>query len=325
MGRRGAVDRRDEEVEVGRPGLAVAGDAGGEDQLLAVGGEGVFVAVAEWFAGDIGVEGVGDVDGVAAAVEGPDEEVAAAAVLPGVPVADEQAGVELAGAGGLALLEACGGAGEDLLRLAVGEDLGGEGEVLAVGADGIAGDVERELGDDGRRGAVDRGAPDLLLAVLLGEEQQVMTVGQPARAALAVRVRGELDRGLAVEADHPQVAAAAVVREVGLAQGVDDAAAVRADLRVADAVEGEQVAGRERVHGLGGDLLLAEGPGGLDLGARAGGPRRGRAALDVRAAAVAGEGQEGDAAEVQGREGSTHLPPGYLRGRRGGNFQAVWG
>src|SRR5205085_9020500 len=60
--RRAAVHRRLEQIEVGRPGLGVPGDARREHQRAAVGTEGEVLIATEGFAGNVRIEALRHVD-----------------------------------------------------------------------------------------------------------------------------------------------------------------------------------------------------------------------------------------------------------------------
>ena len=95
-GRLLAVDGRHEDVEVGAPRLLAAHPPRGEDQRLAVGGEGEVVGAAEGRGGRVGRHLLHHVHRFPAGHR-LHEEVRAPAVAPAVPVAEEQAVVDAAG------------------------------------------------------------------------------------------------------------------------------------------------------------------------------------------------------------------------------------
>ena len=100
-----AVDRRLEQVEVGRPGLFASGHARGEHDVRAVRAEGVFLVAAIGFEGTSAIERLADVDrltGAAVRAEPRDEQVRARAVAPRVPVTHEQRSRRLRPEGGSA-------------------------------------------------------------------------------------------------------------------------------------------------------------------------------------------------------------------------------
>ncbi len=257
-----AVEGDVPEVEVGRPGLAVAGHPGGEDQTLAVGREGDLLRPAERLRGHVGVEARGQVVQVAAVLVARrhDEQVRAPAVLPAVPVAHEQ---PVVGApGGLALGlpgEPIGGALDHRVAVtvlvplgvprqrAVGKDLEGEGQVLAVGRDHQVADVERQLAHRPRLAAGRVDAPDLRRARAGRQEEDRLTVRRPAWAGIALLVGGQLAQPRAVDPDQPQIGAAAVGLEIGHPADEDDRLAVGRHLRVRQPVHGDQVVDVERV------------------------------------------------------------------------------
>ena len=251
--RAGVVDRHRVEVEVGRPGLLavlLAGQAGGEDDRVAVGGEGELLGAAEGAGGDVGpFEGarqvVGLVPGLAVRPQRGEEELVAQPLAPGVPVADETAVVELPGRlPFLLLVEPPPGAAE---RPAVGEDLEAEGEVLAVGRDGEVRHVEREMGHLHRLPRPGhRRPPDLRRAGAAGEEVEALAVGRPARVGGGLEM-GEPAEAAAVQADQPDVVVRLVGREVGGAHHEGHAAAVGGRLRVGEALHRMQVVGGEGV------------------------------------------------------------------------------
>ena len=90
-----AIDRNLEEVQIRAPGLLATDIARGEDDAAPVGREGELLRAAERLARCVGIHVGHDVDG-RTSVRGLDEQVAAPAGLPLVPVPDEQTIVDLA-------------------------------------------------------------------------------------------------------------------------------------------------------------------------------------------------------------------------------------
>jgi hypothetical protein len=172
--------------------------------------------------------------------------VVALAVVPGVPVAEEQAVEDLRL--DLALpreLVAGRGLLELLARRRVGLDGEAQEQALAVGEDLQVLDVEREARELRRLAALERHAPDLRGAAARREEHERAAVGQPARARVVRLVRGQPAQARAVGADEPDVEAPAVRGDVGRALFEEQRAAVGRDLPTREALHRQHVVDRE--------------------------------------------------------------------------------
>ena len=240
------------EVEVGRPGFGLAGDACREHDRLAVRAEAVFLAVAEGFRGHVAIERAGQADRGAAdapvGVQRGREQHGVAAVGPGIPVAHEQAVIHAPA--------------RLVFRLRIHPALGA-GEVGAVAEDGhaqrdaVAGrrqaevvDVERQVRHLRRLAAGGALAPDLRAARARREEVNGVARWRPFRVEAAALVRDERLRcRLAVDAGDPDAGMPAVLRHVGGAHRIDDARRVRRHHRAADPFQGGQIFHRQAARG----------------------------------------------------------------------------
>src|SRR5262245_28211014 len=83
------IDRDDKEIQVGGPCLFAAAVSRRVDNRFAVRRKGNLFRPAERLGGYIHVQTLGDIHGFLT-VDGANEEVRAAAILPGVPVSDEK-------------------------------------------------------------------------------------------------------------------------------------------------------------------------------------------------------------------------------------------
>ena len=224
-GRAAAVGRHAPDVEVGRDRLELPAQPRREHELRSVRAERIVRAAAVRLRRDVGVERGRERHRLAArpplAVERDRKELGDAAVLPGVPVAHEQPVVSLPARLRRALLvEPLAGA---LEVAAVREDLERDDQPAAPRRRPESCDVERQPRDLRRLAAADRQEPHLRRAAARGEEEDAAAVGGPVGGAVVFLVAREPARGcVAVEVEHPQVVAAAVGREVGLAQRVDE-------------------------------------------------------------------------------------------------------
>ena len=208
--RRGrAVDRGAPDVEIGAPGLGLAGEAGREQHRRPVGREGVVLVAAERLGRGVAVEALHQRPRGAArharGVEVEREQVVVGPVRPGVPVADEQPVEDLAGRGlalGLRVQPLLGA----LQRRAVGEDRGRDTIFVPSGLSLEGADVERKVGHLGGGGAGGIGAPDLVGARAARGEVDRLAVGRPARAGRAAGRGGQpLRRGvLGLQVDDPR-------------------------------------------------------------------------------------------------------------------------
>src|SRR5262249_37658186 len=135
-----------------------------------------------------------------------------------------------------------------------------EGDVLAVGRPNAAGCLGAEAGQLPGLAAVEGDDPQLSAAAAVGLEQQMLAVGRPARVAVLLAGVRQLARfALAVGRGQPDAGGDAVVLQADRADDVRDKFAVGADLRVADALEAEQVVD---LHGaLAGGLRRSRGGG----------------------------------------------------------------
>ena len=254
--RRAAVHRRLEQIEVGRPGLRVPGDARREHQRAAVGAEGEVLIAAEGLAGNVRIEALRHVDRgrarCAARTQRRAEQMRTRAVAPGVPVADEQALVEptgrlVPGPG----VEPLAGAGEGR---AVGKHLHRQRQQIRVRGYLERAHLERIVGDALGIAPGERQAPHLRAPRARRQEVERAAVGRPARARvvrLDVREAPRCRRA-GREFQQPQAGAALVGVHVRLALHEGDLAAVGGELRIGDALEKHQVFHRKaRVAGLG--------------------------------------------------------------------------
>jgi hypothetical protein len=242
--RQRTVGRRREQIEVGAPGFGLAGDARREHQRLAIRREGVFGLVAEGLGRHVAVDALADPGrrgfGLAVGAEVGDEELAAATVHPGIPVADEEL-VEH-DAGGLlrgAFIETLPGAVE---RVAVGEDFQRDGDLTAVRRQLEGADVERIVGDLHRLAAGERQLPDLHRTRTRAQEIDRLAVAGPARTDRGRTLRGEpARRGRAIGRHQPQALQALVRGVVGFAQLEGELAAIRRQARIGDAIEVDEI------------------------------------------------------------------------------------
>ena len=254
-----AVGRDLPEVEVRRPGLFATDVLAGEDELLRVGGDGDLVEAAERLRRRVGVHlghqvlrGSGRLP---VRAERKDEDVVPAAVLPGVPVADEEA-VEEHPARLHRFLRL-----ESLLRLGralPGEDLHREDEELSAGSDLEVVDVERLGGDLLGLAAGEREVPDLLRASARGEEEEALPVGGPAGVRVSRLVRRQAANRLRPHVEEPEVGPPPVRGEVRRPEDERDLRPVGGDLGVGDPVHGEHVVDGEGM-GLGGRAREGDG------------------------------------------------------------------
>ncbi len=168
------------------------------------------------------------------------------AIAPGVPVADEH---PVVGAGrGFVLgarVEPFVAASEEL---AVGKDLHREGDAIARRRHLQGGDLERIIGDLHALAAVEAEAPDLGGARSGRQEVEAATVRSPARAGVVGGVLREAARlsVLGPQVQQPQVGAAFVGVDVGLAEDERDVAAVGGQLWIAEPFEANQILDGQR-------------------------------------------------------------------------------
>jgi len=162
----------------------------------------------------------------------------APAVLPCVPVANEDAVVYSAGC--LSFFDCfelffCG------LRCRAGEDLHREGDVFTVRRDEQISHVEGQVGYLLGFAAVDSNLPNLGRIGPAGKKIDRLAVRGPAGTVIAGFVRREPVQVGSVCADEPQVGGALVAFEIGCPQGEHNLSAVRGDLRVGDTLHRQHV------------------------------------------------------------------------------------
>ena len=249
-GRAAAVGRHAPDVEVGRYRLELPAQPSREHELRTVRAERIVRAAAVRLRRDVRVERSRERHRFAArpplAVERDGKKPGDAAVLPCVPVADEQAVVSLPARLRRAILvEPLAGAFE---VTAVREYLDRDGEPATPRRSPESRDIERQPRDLRRLAAADRQEPHLRRAAARGEEENAAVVGGPVGGAVIFLVAREPTRGsIAIQVEHPQVVTAAVGREVGLAQRVDEQAAVGRDRGFGNAREAHEILRRQSV------------------------------------------------------------------------------
>ena len=184
-------------------------------------------------------------------------QVGAAAILPVIPVAHEEAVVHARlGAGpGLFLevaLVAGGVVGPARRRRTFGIDVGRDQQRPIV-------DPEHASRFRGKRrhlaGCASRRVhhPHLRAAVARGDEGQTSSVGTPARARVRLRVVGDPSRSAARGRDHPDVGVARPGGGVHLRGLVRHRLSIRRDLRIRDPLQTHHLGRRERRRGRGGE------------------------------------------------------------------------
>src|SRR5690606_29806281 len=133
---------------VGRPGFAVARNTHAGDDVAAIGRPCVIARIAERLARNVAVERTAEQAGFGDGSrtlprQGGDEQAAAAAVVPGIPVAHEQLVVDTtAGLVRSTCVELLLGAGE--VGGAVGEGIGAEGHAALVRGQPVAAYIQRK-------------------------------------------------------------------------------------------------------------------------------------------------------------------------------------
>jgi len=137
---------------------------------------------------------------------------------------------------------------------ALGEDLGGEDDRLAVGRPDRVGGAGGEPGQLARLAAVGGEQPELGAVAAGGDKQQGLAVGRPAGGAVRFVRGGEPAQAGAVQVDNVDIGVGGALDQVGCCDGEGDPAAVGRNLGIGDGLDPVQVGDRERRFGhLGGD------------------------------------------------------------------------
>ena len=258
-GRRGPVDRRGKDVEVGRGRLDPAGFAKGEEDRSTVARNGDFLAAAEGLGGRVTIELAGQANAHALQFPAAQREAVQAAARagldPGVPVADEQFVMDLARAG-FGRGKGGRGAGHVGAVALVGPD----DHMAAVGAQLEARRIGAEIAQHAR-GLADHHSVQLVPGPDRLEEIE-RAVG-PEDCVMSTLAPRDDDRRCAGarEVEAVQHIVALVLVEVGGRQGEDRDPPVRRDLRRAHPAQRLEI-GRGHRPGLRGDWGDEGGGGG---------------------------------------------------------------
>ncbi len=174
--------------------------ARGEHDRPAVRREREFLRSAEGLGGAVGVHAPHHIHRGAAGCRH-DEKVRAPAILPLIPVSNEQAIVNTAGRSAIGeliepLFDFCRAAG-------VGEHVHGKGDAFAVRRDRHRGNVEWLMGKLLGLTAVKRDAPHLEQVGAFGEKPDGPPVGSPARIGVVLGVRSQPPQAIPVRVDKP--------------------------------------------------------------------------------------------------------------------------
>src|SRR5271169_246108 len=135
----------------------------------------------------------------------------------------------------------CGGKRRNLRRC--GGDQGSEGDLPSIRSPGNSGRSIFDVGEFGGLAGIHPADIKLRLAIAVGNEGDASSIGRPARGSVAISAGGQRTMFGAVEIDDPEVGDAAIGRDLcGLAD-VDDALAVRRDLRIGSNLNAKNVQG----------------------------------------------------------------------------------
>ena len=125
---------------------------------------------------------------------------------------------------------------------ALGENLDGDDETIAARRGAECTHVERQARDLRRFAAPDRQVPDLRRAGARRQEIDAASVGGPVRDAVVLLAgRQPARRRACVELEQPEIGAAAIGREIGLTQRVDDPTSVGRQGGLGEARESNEV------------------------------------------------------------------------------------
>jgi len=237
------VCRGQEKVEVRRPRFLASGVARREDHPSAVGCEGKLLGATERFRGGVRVHVFHDVHHRTIG-EGQHEQVISAAVLPTVPMPDEDPVEDQPGR--LACVVLCE-AGGGFVHGQAGEDFGAEGEGLAIGGDDEVTEVQRE-GCDRHGFAAGKGeVPNLAGAGSGRKEIDRAAVRRPRGVRIAGGMGGQPAQSGAVDANEPEIEASLVGLQIVRAQRERDVVTLRGNDGIGDALHRPEVVCTERV------------------------------------------------------------------------------
>ena len=248
-------NRREEDVEVRRPGLGLAGDAHAEGDGLSVRRPGEFINIAERLGRDVAVDAATEFRRLAGQLavgpEARDEELVAPAIGPGIPMPDEDLveddAARLARSHFVDTLLAA------VERVAIVEHFESQGDRLAVRRKLVTADVHRVVRQLHRLAAGHRLRPQLHRTGLGRQEIDGFSVRRKGRTVDAHALGGEAQGRRRIARDQildPQAGAALVGVQIGLAHGEDDATTIRRQYRAGDAIERGHVADVQRARGL---------------------------------------------------------------------------
>ena len=130
-----------------------------------------------------------------------------------------------------------------------GVDLGGERDLVALRRPDRAGNVDRQLGQLAGLAAVDRQQPDLGRAAAMRDKRDRLAVVAPARVVVGAGGGCQLLGLTAGGRNEPETAVIFLGGVIELGHHVDDERAVGGDLRVGNALHGQQVFDRHGASG----------------------------------------------------------------------------